>query len=225
MTLDEKLDVQIAAQEAGDNEAALEAASIPDAPEDLPYEGDGLPPVEPSSERAAAVSPHPASEVPDPVDVDGDPDVNEDQPEPEKEKEAPKRHPLLEEGYNLTLVRMSNGEWALGQMRVQTATNADGHAIGQFIDYYKVFAVGLSKNAAGETVVQMRPWPMMRGDIEISSVSAKGYIDSPWDGVDMQEAYVRAISPILRANAKAMEQAQRQKLNASRILQGVERTR
>lgn len=137
---------------------------------------------------------------------------------------ADKPHPLLDPEYQLSLFRLFNGEWILGQFRIKQSAQQN-----PFLEYLKVYTFQVGANPQGQRVVQMRPWPAEKGEIELSQIAGKGFTDCPADGADgfsFEEAYVQAISPIARASAQAQQQAAQKaaaNLNAQRILTGMSR--
>lgn len=130
---------------------------------------------------------------------------------------APGKHPLLEEDYTLLLLRLFNGEWILGQFKVEK-----NEAGNPFILYHKVYSFQTGVDNTGKRVVQMRPWPADKGEIELNQISGKGYTDTSYDdGFSFEDAYIQAISPIARASAQAQQAATAKaaaELNARRIL-------
>lgn len=206
MTSDEeKLEAQIAAQEAGDLEAAGEAAEIPDeAPDQTQHEGYPRPVEEPAHM---------------PEDAEGEPDQQNEQPAPPQVEEAQTRpSPTLREGFDIKIFRLANGEWIVGQFRVYA--DEQGEAA---IAFYKVFRYQIGQHPQnGQMMVNMSAWPVEEGSLELSEVTANGNPNAGTHGVNIGDAYLQFISPIAKANqqqaAAAAKQENKKRARAQRIL-------
>lgn len=191
------LEAQIAAQEAGDPEAAKAAATT--QAEDQPQR-EGYPPhvIEPAhmpDDEAAKAAPDPAAQE-------------------AEAKEDHQENPLVMGDMDIKMLRLTNGEWIVGQFKV--VVDAHGQSA---LAYYKVFQYSVGRQPqTGQPMVQMAPWPAEGGTLELSEITGTGFLDNGTFNVKVADAYRQMISPIAQANARQADAEAAKKNRANRIL-------
>lgn len=185
----ERLEKQIAAQEAGDAEAAKAAACIDTGSGYPPHVVDTPFPPEAAEEEAYHRESCTHSE-----DV---PAAN---------------HPLFEEGMTFHVFRMNTGEWVMTQGRV---TQSDGAAA---LVFYKPYMFVLAQDQQQNLRLRVQPWPVIAGEIYPENISVSGFWGYPGQPVDLFGEYVKLISNVQKATQKDVRKAAQQARQVQRIL-------
>lgn len=127
--------------------------------------------------------------------------------------------PMLRDGFDIKIFRLANGEWVVGQFSMLQ----DDSGVAA-LAFYKVFRYQVGQNQqTGQMMVNMSPWPVEEGSLELTEITANGNPNAGTYGVNIGDAYLQFISPIQKANPQqanaAAIQANQKRARAQRIME------